>query len=100
MEELYAEEKDPVLPLKQAADTALATFTDAALADITPLDVPFSNVSIETTTKRSEYITLDRIIRFGATEGCPACRFGSKHQIADTLPFAEHGLMAWFEQRR
>ena len=100
MEELYVEEKDPVLPLKQAADTALATFTDAALADITPLDVPFSNVSIETTTKRSEYITLDRIIRFGATEGCPACRFGSKHQIADTLPFAEHGLMAWFEQRR
>ena len=75
MEELYVEEKDPVLPLKQAADTALATFTDAALADIAPLDVPFRSVSIETTAKRSEYITLDRIIRFGATEGCRARRF-------------------------
>ena len=75
MEELYVEEKDPVLPLKQAADTALATFTDAALADITPLDIPFSSVSIETTAKRSEYITLDRIICFGATEGCRARKF-------------------------
>ena len=75
MEEFYVEEKDPVLPLKQAADTALATFTDAALADITQLDVPFSNVSVETTTERSEYITLDRISRFRATEGCRACRF-------------------------
>ena len=82
LEELYVEESEPVLPLKNAADAALATFSDAALADITPLDVPFSSVSIETTAKRSEYITLDRIIRFGPTEGCRACRFEaptSKH---------------------
>ena len=82
LEELYVEEKEPVLPLKQAADAAQATFSDAALADITPLDVPFSSVSVETTAKRSEYITLDRIIRFGPTEGCRACKFEaptSKH---------------------
>ena len=29
--------------------------------------------------RRSEYITLDRIIRFGATDGCCACRFESTY---------------------
>ena len=79
MEEFCVEEKDPVLPLKQAADAALATFTDAALADITPLDVPFPNFSVDTTTKRRKYMTLDRIIRFRTTEGCRACRIETPH---------------------
>ena len=76
-EELYVEEKEPLLPLKRAADLALANFSEATLDDIPPLDIPFSDVAIEGKVKRSEYITLDRIMRFGATEGCRACRFES-----------------------
>ena len=40
-EELYVEEKETVLPLKRAADVALASFSDAALEDSTPLDIRF-----------------------------------------------------------
>ena len=78
-EELYVEEKEPLLPLKRAADLALANFSEATLDDIPPLDIPFSDVAIEGKVKRSEYITLDRIMRFGATEGCRACRFESTY---------------------
>lgn len=81
-EELFVEEKEPMLPLKRAADLALANFGDVALEDIAPLDIPFSDAAVENKTKRNEYITLERIIRFGATDGCRACRFEatySKH---------------------
>lgn len=35
-EALYVEEKEPLLPLKRAADIALANFSEAALGTITP----------------------------------------------------------------
>eukprot|EP00435_Cladocopium_sp_Y103_P013784 s3013_g3.t1 len=40
--ELFVEEKEPVLPLKTASENALASFGDAKLEDIAPLDIPFS----------------------------------------------------------
>ena len=78
-EEMFVEEREPSLPLKRAADDALARFTDPSLEDIAPLDIPFSDVAIENKIKRNEYITLERIIRFGATEGCRACRFEAEY---------------------
>jgi len=70
----------PKLPLKIAADEALANFKEVNLGHITALDIPFSSVDGETSVKkRNEYITLDRIIRFGATPGCRACESASDH---------------------
>ncbi len=43
------------------------------------MDIPFSNIGETTATKRTEEITLDRIIGFGATPGCRACEFASEH---------------------
>ena len=78
-EEIYVEEKEPVLPLKSAADLSLANFSEASLYEIPSLDIPFSDVAIEGKAKRSKYITLDRIIRYGATDGCRACTFESTY---------------------
>jgi len=79
------EEKEPVLPLKRAAELALANFCEASLDEIASLDIPFAELVVETKAKRSEYITLDRTIRFGASEGCRACRFES--------PYSKHSSM-------
>ena len=79
-EELFIEEGAPKLPLKIAADEALANFKEVNLEQITALDIPFSSIDGETSVrKRNEYITLDTIIRFGATPGCRACEFASEH---------------------
>ena len=71
----------PVLPLATAAHTALAEFGAMNLDKIPYLDVPFS--SLEPTApprERHEYITLDRLIKYGATPGCGACsRAGGTH---------------------
>lgn len=80
-EELYVEEGPPKLPVKVAADQALASFSEVQLDEIMPLDVPFSSVSPETRVKRNEYITLDRIIKYGPTSGCKACAFSSEHSV-------------------
>ena len=71
----------PVLPSATAAHTALAEFGAMNLDKIPHLDVPFS--SLEPTVpprERHEYITLDRLIKYGATPGCGACsRAGGTH---------------------
>ena len=80
-EELYVEEGPAKLPVKVAADEALATFSDARLEEIQPLDIPFSSISPDTRVKRNEYITLDRIIKYGPSVGCKACAFSSEHIV-------------------
>ena len=44
-EELFVEDGRAKLPVKVAADDALATFREAKLAEIMPLDIPFSSVT-------------------------------------------------------
>ena len=66
-EELYVEEGPAKLPIKHAADQALATFGEVKLDEILPLDIPFSSITLDSKTKRNEYITLDRIIKYGPT---------------------------------
>ena len=75
-EELHVPRGDPILPMFTAAETALSGFTQAEYEAIDFLDVPFSAVAPSTpVAKRHEYITLDRLIRLGATPGCKACKF-------------------------
>ena len=80
-EELYVEEGPAKLPVKAAADQALATFSDARLEEIQPLDIPFSSISPDTRVRRNEYITLDRVIKYGPSVGCKACAFSSEHSV-------------------
>ena len=80
-EELYVEEGPAKLPIKFAADQALATFGQMQLKEILPLDIPFSSITPENRGKRNEYITLDRIIKYGPTVGCKACAFSSEHSV-------------------
>ena len=75
IEEVYVP-KELSLPMKAAADDSLREFSEISLERVNALDVPFSSVpSTPSDRKRSEYITLERIIRFGATPGCRACSF-------------------------
>jgi len=84
-EELYVEEGPAKLPVKFAADQALATFGQTQLEEIMPLDIPVSSITPETRTKRNEYITLDRIIKYGPTVGCRACAFSSEHSVHNAM---------------
>ena len=73
-EEVYVPPGDAILPLRAAAEAALADFSDPSLAEFLPKEVPFSSLPSDATAiERHEYITLDRIIRFGATPDCRAC---------------------------
>ena len=75
-EELRVPRGNPILPMFTAAESALSGFTQAEYEAIDFLDVPFSAVAPSTpVAKRHEYITLDRLIRLGATPGCKACKF-------------------------
>ena len=80
-EELYVEEGPAKLPIKHAADQALATFGEVKLDEILPLDIPFSSITLDSKTKRNEYITLDRIIKYGPTVGCRARAFSSEYSV-------------------
>ena len=91
-EEVFVQEEES-FPLRAAADEALAEFKDASLGEITALDIPFSEVTSnpEAVRKRNEYITHERIIKYGATRvtrGRKACTFDSKtHTPICRAPF-------------
>ena len=73
-EEVYVPPGDPILPLHAAAETALADFSEPNLTEYLPKEIPFSSLPSDASPAvRHEYITLDRIIRFGATPDCKAC---------------------------
>ena len=73
-EEVYVPPGDPILPLHAAAETALADFSEPNMIEYLPKDVPFSSLPLDASSAvRHEYITLDRIIRFGASPDCKAC---------------------------
>ncbi|CAE7694349.1 TIM17 [Symbiodinium sp. CCMP2592] len=80
-EEIHVPRGNPILPMFTAAEAALSSFTKAEYEAIEFLDVPFSTVAPSTpVAKRHEYITLDRLMRLGATPGCKACKFdGTVH---------------------
>ena len=81
-EEVWVDDKQPPqLPLKRAAETALANFDQPKLEDIQPLDIPFSAIDGVTTPRtHNEHITMDRVYKFGATPGCRGCEFeATKH---------------------
>ena len=72
------------MPLRAAAEQALANFKDAQLETVVPLDLPFTSIDGTTSaTDRNAYITLERVLKFGATPSCRACKFeGGKHTPA------------------
>ena len=64
-----------------AAESALSSFTQAEYEVIDFLDVPFSAVAPSIpVARRHKYITLDRLVRLGATPGCKACKFDAVAQ--------------------
>ena len=74
-EELYVPEGEEIFPMRAAFERALEGFTEPKFPDIKGLEVPFSPLSPDSTpAKRHEYITLDRIIKYGITPGCKACK--------------------------
>ena len=73
-EEVYVPPGAPIMPLKVAAESALADFAEPNAMMYLPKEVPFSNLPTDAPpVVRHEYITLDRIIRFGPTPDCSAC---------------------------
>ena len=70
---MYIPPGNPIIPLQAAAEVALADFSEPKLGDYLSKEVPFSSLPLDTIPAvRHEYITLDRVIRFGATPGCKA----------------------------
>ena len=62
-------------PCKPHSTWLWKNFTEAVFPDIKGLEVPFSPIGPESTpAKRHEYITLDRLIKYGGTPGCKACK--------------------------
>ena len=81
-EELWVDDgQDPVLPLRAASEQALATFKEAQLETVLPLDLPFASIDGTTSAPtRNAYITLERVLKFGPTPSCRACKFeGGSH---------------------
>ena len=83
-EEVFIPEGDPVMPLFTASQAALAEFGGLKLENVPNIDVPFSSLPSSATPKeRNEYITLDRLIRYGPSPGCKACeKAGGSHTAA------------------
>ena len=64
----------PVLPQKAAADEALAIFKNPNPEQLAVIDVPFSKMPSDVSPGTShEYITLDRLIKYGGSPSCRAC---------------------------
>lgn len=64
----------PVLPSKAAADEALALFREPKPEDLAVIEVPFSELPSDAkASTRHEYITLDRLIKYGASPSCTGC---------------------------
>ena len=73
-EEAYVPEGPPVLPLKAAADEALAIFKNPNPEQLAVIDVPFSELPSDVSPgTRHEYITLDCLIKYGGSPSCRAC---------------------------
>ena len=74
-EELFVPEGEEVFPMRSAFERAIEGFTEPKFPDIAGLEVPFSPLAPNSEpAKRHEYITLDRLIKYGGTPGCKACR--------------------------
>ena len=74
LEEIYVPDGPPILPLKSAADRALTLFSEPTPEDIQPIEVPFSELPRDARAgERHGYITLDRLIKYGASPSCRAC---------------------------
>lgn len=73
-EEMFIPEGDAVLPLLTASQAALAEFGGLSLENFPSIDAMFSSLPTTATPKtRNEYITLDRLIRYGPSPGRKAC---------------------------
>ena len=72
------------MPLKAAHRESLAKFSLEDPTKIPPISIPFSEEPIELPAKtRAEYITLDRLIKYGGTDGCRGCEMvTSRHTKA------------------
>ena len=72
------------LPLKVAHRESLTKFSLEDPSKIPPISIPFSDEPIELPAKtRAEYITLDRLIKYGGTDNCRGCEMlTSRHTKA------------------
>ena len=98
--ELYIEDGPPIFPIANATrktlvDGSTLSATSGALPEIPLREIPFASESIgppapRTPGVRTVYITADRIIKFGETPGCLACRGkATKHTDTCRARFAE-----------
>ena len=73
-EEVRVPDGPPVLPLKAAADEALALFREPKPEDLAVFEVPFSELPSDAkASTRHGYITLDRLIKYGPSPSCTGC---------------------------
>ena len=100
--ELYIEDGPPVFPVANATHKSLVdgsvlegAAAHGALPDIPLRDFPFPPEDLglpplRDPKARGVYITVERVIKFGETPGCKACRGGApKHTDACRARFAE-----------
>ena len=100
--ELYIEDGPPVFPVANATHKSLVdgsvlegAAARGALPDIPLRDFPFPPEDLglpplRDPKARGVYITVERVIKFGETPGCKACRGGApKHTDACRARFAE-----------
>ncbi|CAE7231161.1 unnamed protein product [Symbiodinium sp. CCMP2592] len=98
--ELYIEDGPPIFPVANATRKALVdgstlSAASGALPEIPLREIPFALESIgppapRTPGVRTVYITADRIVKFGETPGCLACRGkATKHTDTCRARFAE-----------
>lgn len=72
------------MPVKASHRQSLAGFSLEDPSKIPPISIPFSDEPIEMPAKtRAEYITLDRLIKYGGSDGCRGCEMlTSRHTKA------------------
>ena len=86
--------------MKAAADEALAFFREPKPEDLAVIEVPFGeSPSDPKSAERHEYITLDRLIKYGASPSCTACeKVTGRHTV--TPPLVGPVLMHLSKQTR
>ena len=90
-EELFVPEGEEVFPMRAAFERAIEGFAEPKFPDTKGLEVPFSPLSPDSTpAKRREYITSDRLIKYGGTQVVRHV----KGNPSRTLLFAKYGLTA------
>ena len=85
--ELYIPDGNPIFPLKEAAEHALAHFTKPSIEGETfaPLMLPFTPDALLGKRPRRLYITWKKILEIGPIPGCRGCLADSRSHTKDCV---------------